>query len=59
MAGHQTRSNSLPVWTKSRPGLTIATGDEDTAKPPPRGVHASQRLSLRGRGQARDLTNGV
>jgi len=53
------RPNPSSVWTMSRPGLAIGCCDEEAGKPPPRGVHASQRLSLRAAGQARALTNGV
>jgi hypothetical protein len=59
MAGHLIRSNLSPVWTMSRPGPAVECCDEETGKPPTRGVYASQRLSLRDGGQARDLTNGV
>jgi hypothetical protein len=48
-----------PVWTLSRPGPALAGCDEETGKPPPRGVYASQRLSFRLGGQARALTDGV
>jgi hypothetical protein len=43
--------------TMSRPGLAVVSCDEETGKPSMRGVYASQRLSLRAGGQARDLTN--
>lgn len=59
MAGHQTRSNPSPVWTMSRPGLAVRCWGEDTGKPSARGAYAGQRLSLRTRGQARALANGV
>ena len=49
--------NSSPVWTMSRPGPADACWDEETGKPPAQGVHASQRLSLGVRGQARTLIN--
>jgi hypothetical protein len=59
MAGHQIQSNLSPQWTMSRHGPVLASCDEETGKPPPRGAYASQRLSFRLGGQARALTNGV
>jgi hypothetical protein len=59
MAGRLIWPNSSPVWTTSRPGPAIRCCDEETGKPSMRGAYASQRLSFRDAGQARDLTNGV
>lgn len=59
MAGHQIRSNLSLVWTMSRPRPVVVGRDEDTGKPSARGAYASQRLSFRVGGQARDLTNDV